>query len=131
MGTWLKRFSARTRVIGVCAEAAPSMALSWRAHRPITAPSRTIADGIAVRVPVPDAVGLMQDTVDEVMLVGEDEMRAAMRALFADAGLVVEPAGAAGVAAIVLRGEEFAGKVVATPLTAGNLTQEQIRDWLY
>ncbi len=107
------------------------MALSWQAGKPITAPSDTIADGIAVRVPVPEAVRIMSSTVDEVMLVSDGEMRSAMRAMHADAGLVVEPAGAAGVAAIARRAEEFAGKRVATVLTGGNLTQEQVRDWIY
>src|SRR5207245_8875412 len=53
IGTWLKHASPKTRVIGVCAEGAPSMALSWPAHKPIDAPSDSIADGIAVRVPLP------------------------------------------------------------------------------
>jgi threonine dehydratase len=131
MGTWLKRFSPATIVIAVCAETAPSMALSWQAGRPITAPSATIADGIAVRVPVPEALGTMAHTVDEVILVSDGEMRSAMRALHADAGLVIEPAGAAGVAAIARRADEFRDKRVATPLTGGNLTVEQLREWLY
>jgi threonine dehydratase len=131
MGTWLKRHSPTTRVIAVCAQAAPSMALSFQSHAPISAASTTIADGIAVRVPVADAVSLMPRTVDEVMLVTDDEMLAAMRRLLHDAGLVIEPSGAAGVAAIARRAKEFAGKRVATPLTGGNLTAEQIRDWLY
>ncbi len=131
IGTWLKRFAPTTRVIAVCAKAAPSMALSWQAREPITAPSTTIADGIAVRVPIPEAVGFMHDTVDDVMLVSDDEMRAAMRALFAHAGLVVEPAGAAAVAAIAKRVKEFGDKRVAAVLTGGNLTKDQIRDWVY
>ena len=100
IGTWQRHASSKTRVIAVCAESAPSMALSWQAGRPVDAASTTIADGIAVRVPVPDAVTLMPATFDDVMLVSDDEMRDAMRYLLADAGLVVEPAGAAGVAAI-------------------------------
>ena len=131
MGTWLKHSAPNTRVIAVCAKTAPSMALSWQARKPIAAPSATIADGIAVRVPIPEAVGIMPGTVDEVMLVSDDAMLAAMRALFADAGLVVEPAGAAGVAAIAQRAKEFTGQRVATVLTGGNLTQEQIREWIY
>ncbi|TMC83113.1 MAG: pyridoxal-phosphate dependent enzyme [Chloroflexi bacterium] len=149
MGTWLKHSAPNTRVIAVCAKtapsmalswqarkpiaapSAPSMALSWQARKPIAAPSATIADGIAVRVPITEAVGIMPGTVDEVMLVSDDAMLAAMRALFADAGLVVEPAGAAGVAAIAQRAKEFTGQRVATVLTGGNLTQEQIREWIY
>ena len=107
------------------------MALSWRAHTPVTAPSASIADGIAVRVPVPDAVDIMAGTVDEVVLVGDVQMLAAMRLLHRQAGLVVEPSGAAGVAAIANLAGDWSGKRVATVLTGGNLTEQQLRDWLY
>ena len=130
IGTWLKRHT-KTRVIAVCAAGAPSMALSWKAKRAIDAPVDTIADGIAVRVPIPGAVDIMQATVDDVMLVTDDDMRAAMRMLFHDAGLLVEPAGAAGIAAIKQCAGELKDARVATVLTGGNLTGEQIRDWIY
>ena len=130
VGTWLKKRSS-ARVVAVCAVGAPSMALSWKEHRAVTASVDTIADGIAVRVPVPEAVSLMNDTVDEVMLVSDDQMRAAMRMLFYDAGLLVEPAGAAGLAAIKQRAGELRDMRVATILTGGNLTEQQIRDWIY
>lgn len=131
VGTWLKHTSPRTRVIAVCAKAAPSMALSFKARRPINAPSTSIADGIAVRVPVPASVDAMRHTVDDVMLVTDDEMLHAMRALHEDVGLVVEPSGASGVAAIARNAELFQGMRVATILTGGNLTEEQVREWLY
>ena len=131
MGTWLKERSPSTRVVAVCAKSAPSMAVSWEAHRAIAAPTDTIADGIAVRVPVPESVAIMAETVDEVMLVTDDAMRQAMRALFIDAGLVVEPAGAAGVAAIAQRSADLAVLSVATVLTGGNLTEQQLREWIY
>jgi threonine dehydratase len=61
--------------------------------------------------------------------VSDAEMIEAMRWLHRDAGLVVEPAGAAGVAAIAKRREELAGKRVAVPLTGGNVTVDQFRSW--
>jgi threonine dehydratase len=131
IGTWVKEFSPATRVIAVCATGAPSMELSWRAGKPVsTNAAHTIADGISVRVPVPEALTAMRSTVDEVMLVSDDEIIAAMRLLFLAAGLVVEPAGAAGVAAIAKRAGDFAGHRVATPICGGNLTEEQIERWL-
>jgi len=131
IGTWTKRFSAATRVIGVCAAGAPAMELSWRAGQPTTTDAtHTIADGISVRVPIAEALAVMRSAVDEVMLVSDEEIVAAMRALFTDAGLVVEAAGAAGVAAIAKRAGEFAGRRVATPICGGNLTPEQIKRWL-
>jgi threonine dehydratase len=130
IGTWMKRASPGTRVIAVCAEGAPSMAQSWKQRRPVDASSKTIADGIAVRIPVPEAVEIMAHTVDEVELVSDEEMLSAMRRLIAEAGLVVEPAGAAGVAAIAKRAREFKGGRVATILTGGNLTEQQLGEWL-
>lgn len=131
IGTWVKHFSPATKVIAVCASGAPAMELSWRAGKPvITEAAATIADGISVRVPVPESLTAMRSTVDEVMLVSDEEILAAMRMLFNDAGLVVEPAGAAGIAAIAKRRAELAGRRVATPICGGNLTQEQIREWL-
>ena len=60
IGTWLRSAAAATRVIGVQAAGAPAMTLSWRERRPIETPrADTIADGIAARVPVPEALELM------------------------------------------------------------------------
>ncbi len=134
VGTWIKRFAPTTRVIAVCAAGAPAMELSWRAGMPVstetTETTGTIADGISVRVPIPEALSAMRSTVDEVMLVTDDEIVAAMRLLFLDAGLVVEPAGAAGVAAIAKRAGELGGQRVATTICGGNLTEEQIKRWI-
>jgi threonine dehydratase len=91
----------------------------------------TIADGIAVRVPVQEALEIMRKTVDDVMLVTDDEIVDAMRRVYRDAGLVIEPAGAAGIAAVAKRRSELAGKRVAVILTGGNVTEEQLRQWVY
>ena len=108
------------------------MFLSWRSGKPVsTASLETIADGIAVRIPVPEALALMSEAVDEVMLVTDDEIIESMRWLHGDAGLIVEPAGAAGVAGAAKLRDELAGKCVAIPLTGGNVTDDQMRDWLY
>jgi threonine dehydratase len=132
MGTWVKRFSPAARVIAVCPAGAPAMEMSWRSGEAIsTTTMDTIADGIAVRVPVQEALDIMRSTVDEVMLVTDDEIVEAMRWVHRDAGVVVEPAGAAGVAAVAKRRYELAGKRVAVPLTGGNVTEEQLRTWLY
>jgi threonine dehydratase len=131
MGAWLKDSSPGTRVIAVCPAGAPAMELSWRAgHATSTPTMSTIADGIAVRVPVQEALDDMRSTVDEVMLVTDDEILEAMKMLFEATAIVTEPAGAAGLAAIAKRKDELAGMRVATPLTGGNLTADQIRAWL-
>jgi threonine dehydratase len=131
IGTWFRQLSPATRVVGVCAEEAPSMELSWRAGKPVSTDlAATIADGIAVRVPIPEALVAMRATVDEVMLVSDEEILDAMKMLFVETGLVVEPAGAAGLAAVAKRRKELEGQRVATPICGGNLTKDQVRRWL-
>ena len=122
VGRWLKASSPGTRIVGVCAAGAPAMADSWRAGRPVSSPSAaTMADGIAVRVPVPAAVEWMRDTVDDVGLVGEDELLAAMLAVRDTLGLLIEPSGAAGIAAAT---GQYPGQRVATIITGANLSAE-------
>ena len=84
------------RIVGVQAEAAPAMTLSWRAGRPIDTPSAaTYADGIASRVAIPAAVALMPGRVDDMVLVSEDALHAAQAVLTEELGITVEGAAAA------------------------------------
>jgi threonine dehydratase len=72
----------------------------------------------------------MRSAVDEVMLVSDEEILHAMRLLLLETGLVVEPAGAAGLAGLAKRRNELQGRRAATPLCGGNLTEDQMRRWL-
>lgn len=100
VGAWLNEAAPGVRLIGVQAEAAPAMTLSWREGRAIeTTSANTVADGIAARVPVPEALELMLRHVDDMMLVAEDEILGAQRELAADLPFTVETAAAAGWAA--------------------------------
>ena len=130
IGRWFKDHAPATRIVGVCAAGAPAMAVSWRAGAPRgTAVADTIADGIAVRVPVPAAVAEMARTVDDVVLVDDDALREAMRLLLRELGLVVEPAGAAGLAGVLALREQLHGRLVATPICGGNVAPGDLR-WL-
>jgi threonine dehydratase len=101
VGAWLRHAAPACRVVGVQAEGAPSMALSWRAGRPIeTDRAATWAAGIASRVPVPEALEEMRDRVDDMVLVSDDELRTAQAELTAAIGITVEGGGAASWAAI-------------------------------
>lgn len=132
VATWIKHASPATRVIGVCAAAAPSMERSLRAGRVIeTTDARTIADGIACRVPVPEALAYLQGAVDDVVLVSEEALARAVGVLLETTGLIVEPAGAAGVAALLEhRDRVVPSEPVATVLCGGNLTMEQLRQYV-
>lgn len=130
IGCWFKARSLKTRVVAVAARNAPCMALSFEAGEPVsTASADTIADGIAIREPVPQAVGWLQDTVDEVVLVDDEAILEAMRFARQSWNRLVEPAGAAGLAAALVQADRLKGKSVATPLCGGNLTDAQIASW--
>ena len=93
----LRATGLTTRIVGVQAELAPSMTLSWRAGRPIDTPSAaTYADGIAARVAIPAAVALMASRVDDMVLCSEDALHDAQTVLTDELGVTVE--GAAGAA---------------------------------
>jgi threonine dehydratase len=128
---WFKATSPSTQIYGVCAAGADSMEKSWRSGK-ILLPSSiaTIADGIGVRVPIPEAVTDMNGIVDDVLLVEDSAIIDAMRLLHRQAGLISEPSGAAGIAALMVHSERFAGLRIATVVCGGNLTDEQIRQWL-
>ena len=131
VGHALRALSPGTRIVAVCAAGAPSMAHSLREGRVVeTESADTIADGIAVRVPVPEALDDLRGVVDEVVLVDDAAIREAMRLVHRHVGLVVEPAGVVGVAAALAHPALARGALAATPLCGGNLTPEQMRAWL-
>ncbi len=132
IATAIKAGSPETEVIAVQAEGAPAMIESWRTGTAVeTATIDTIADGIAVRVPVQEALDDMQGLVDEGMLVSDAEIIAAMKQIHRHAGLVAEPSGAIGVAAAARMRDRLAGKRVATVICGSNLAEQQIRTWLF
>ena len=134
MARYVKSVSPGTEMIGVCSAGAPVMHDCWKRgvadDEAAAAHAMSIADGIAVRVPVAAAVLDLQGIVDDVVLVEDAELLAAMRSIRAHAGILVEPSGAAGLAAIAADPSRFAGRQVATVLTGANLTRDQVRRWL-
>lgn len=131
IGRWMKAHSPSTQIIGICAAGAPSMAISLREKKVHTTDAvNTIADGIAVRLPIPEALTDLEGLVDDVLLAEDDTIIEAMRLIFQHHGLVVEPAGAAGLAAALACQQRFRGQLVATPLCGGNMTSAQTRRWL-
>lgn len=128
---WTKAVSPATRVIGVQARGADAMEKSWRGGRLVfPAAIDTIADGIGVRVPIAEAVEDMRGLVDDVVLVDDADIIAAMKLLFAQAGLLAEPAGAASIAALLADPAAFRGTRAAAIICGSNLTPEQIGMWL-
>ncbi|MEI7599714.1 MAG: pyridoxal-phosphate dependent enzyme [Aestuariivirga sp.] len=128
---WAKAAHPGIEVIGVQASGADAMEKSWRTGTLLFPPSvSTIADGIGVRVPIKEAVDDMSGIVDDVLLVEDADIISAMRLLFRTAGLLAEPSGAAGIAAIQTHPNPFRGRRVATVICGSNLTEEQVKAWL-
>jgi threonine dehydratase len=125
LGTALRELAPQTEIIAVVAANAPAMKLSIEAGRVIpTGTVNTIADGIAVRVPIPGTLELLRQCCDDVVAVEEAAILQALRLVHRDLGLMLEPAGAAGVAAILANTERFRGRRIATIFSGGNLSGE-------
>lgn len=108
--------------VWAAARGAPSMADSLREGRVVeTARADTIADGIAVRVPVPEALADLRGLVDAVLRVDDADNVTGMRLAFLHVGLLLEPSGAVGLAALVAHRARFEGTRCATVLCGGNL----------
>ena len=102
VGAWLRSAAPDCRVVGIQADAAPSMTLSWQQGRVVeTKSADTYADGIASRVPVPEALELMVGRVDDMRLVSEAGLHDAEAELSAELGITVEGAAAASWAAVL------------------------------
>ncbi len=107
---------------GVAAKEAPVMALSWEAQRPVECDRcATFADGLAVRVAIPFAVDVLNETADRMLQVSERELARAVAA-FDAAGIRVEGAAAAGLAALPQL-EDIEGSVVLV-VTGRNIDDE-------
>jgi threonine dehydratase len=115
---WLKATEPPPRVVGVCASGAPAMADSFAAGRPMSvAGDGTIATALAITEPVPDSLARIAALVDDIVLVDDDDLRRAMELVAGTLGVLVEPAGAAGVAALARHAETIPGDSVAVLLT--------------
>lgn len=112
-------------VIGVVAENAPAYALSFKSGNPVsTNAADTFADGMACRVPVPDAVTLINKGTARIVEVTEDEIAAAMGHYYTDTHNLAEGAGAASLAALLQEKDRMAGKCVGVILTGGNIDRD-------
>ncbi|WP_410659683.1 threonine/serine dehydratase [Amycolatopsis sp. lyj-112] len=116
---WLKVHAPGVRIVGVGTTSAPAMARSWQAGEPITVDrANSFAGGISIRTPEPDSVRRLRTLVDDFVLVDDDDLRAAMRLGAETLGVVPEPAGAAGLAALTRH--EIPGALAATVITGAN-----------
>jgi threonine dehydratase len=110
------------RVVGVVSSHATTYADSVAAGRVVEAPVTTqLADGMACRVADAAALTIIAPHIDHIVQVSDNEVAAAMRALFTDTHNVAEGAGAAAFAAALQEKDRLAGQTVGVALTGGNV----------
>ncbi len=118
----LRQLKPACRIIGVQAARAASMADSLRAGHILTLPEvHTVADGIQVKTPGEKTFAICREAVDEVVTVGEAEIASAILTVLERQKLMVEGAGAVGVAAAMYGELDLRGKTVCALLSGGNL----------
>ncbi len=122
IGLAIKESMPGVSVIGVQAAAASALVDSYKADRRLTVKgSATVADGIAVGTPGKITLPLVSRYVDEMVTVEEEEITQAMMLLLERGKLLVEGAGAVGLAAVLGGKLQVAGKRVAVVLSGGNV----------
>jgi threonine dehydratase len=114
-----------TEIVGVVSTGADAIARSFEAGRIIeTSSAQTFADGVATRVPHPDAFAILKDGLARVVRVSDDEVAEAMRLLYRTTHNVAEGAGAAATAALAQERRQLEGRRVAVVLTGGNIDMD-------
>jgi len=113
-------------VIGVQAEAAPAAYRSWLARALVTAENSTLAEGLATRTAFDLPQRILWRLLDDFLLVSEEALRTATRAMIEKTKNLVEPAGAAALAAVLADPARFADRQVAVICSGGNISPAQL-----
>ena len=120
-----------TEIVGVQSIGAPSYALSFAAGRVVsTATCDTLADGMATRVPDPEAFEIIRRGTSRIVQIRDDEIAAAIRAYWSDTHNLAEGAGAASLAALMQEREQQVGRKVGIILCGGNIDFDLFRRWI-
>jgi threonine dehydratase len=117
-------------VIGVQSHAAPAAQRSWTERELLEDRMETFAEGLATRVAFELPQRILWRHLDEFILVGEDDLRAATVRMIAATSNLVEPAGAAALAGALALRDRLAGRRVALICSGGNISPAQLRDLL-
>ena len=118
----VKHTRPEVRIVGVQSEEAPACYRAWKERRlDLECPMETAHEGLATRVPFEMTMQIMWDLLDDLLLVSEEAIAAAIQLLARHARQVAEGAGAAALAGARQMGEELSGKKVVGILSGGNL----------
>ena len=126
-----KSLNPGIQILGVQAEGAPSVYLSFRAGRAVrTEAAATAAEGLATRVPFELPLRIILRLVDDIELVSDDEIDQAVVLMLRATHNLAEGAGASPLAAALKRRGRIEGKKVVLILSGGNLAVDKLRDIL-
>jgi len=114
------------QVIGVQSDAAPAAYRSWQAGALVEDTTSTFAEGLATRSAFELPQRILRELLDDFVLVSEDALRSATRAMIEKTRNLVEPAGAAALAAVLDAPQRFAGRTVAIVCSGGNISPAQL-----
>jgi threonine dehydratase len=115
----------RTKIVAVVAAAAPAYARSLALGRLVSHEATTrIADGMACRTPVAEALDRMRAGIDRFVEVSYEQIESAMRALYDDTHNVAEGAAASTVAALLAERDRLKGRTIGVVLTGGNVDRD-------
>jgi threonine dehydratase len=121
----------KTEIVGVQSTLAPSYALSFAAGTVVTTESsNTLADGMATRIPDPDALAIIRKGASRIVQVTDGEIGAAIRAYWTDTHNLAEGAGAAALAAALQEKAKLRGKRVGLILSGGNIDFDLFKRWI-
>jgi threonine dehydratase len=116
----------KTRIVGVVADVAPAIALSFEARRPVpTNSAPTFADGLACRDPQREALDVILAGAERIVRVSEDEIAEAMRLYYRATHAIAEGAAAAPLAALMQERKAGAGRKIGLIHSGGNIDRER------
>lgn len=111
-----------TEIVGVVAQGAPAYAFSFARGKVVSTESaQTLADGVACRVPDPEAFAIIRGGVSRILTVSDDEIADAMRACYTDMHQVAEGAGAIALAGLLRERDRQQGRRAGVILSGGNI----------
>jgi len=114
----------KTKIVGAVTANAPAHALSFAAGRVVTTESaRTIADGVAVRVPKPEPVAIIKQGAERIVQVTEAEVATAIRAFHEDTHNLAEGAAGVALAALLQERDRMKGKRVGVIQSGANISR--------
>jgi threonine dehydratase len=124
--TVAKTVNPSIEVIGVQSQAAPAAQRSWQGRALVTDATSTIAEGLATRTAFELPQSILWRLLDDFVLVSDDALLAATRIMIEKTKNLVEPSGAASLAAVLADEARFAGRKVAVVCSGGNISPAQL-----